>query len=228
VVYPTHYRAVIEGGFFDGSGNKVESWSTSIRIGVTSIGTTTTLDAPDFIDNELTTFCNTVFHTIRFNGQVKVDKLSMNQIGPDGRYVDQSTSHFKILSGTDRIGGDGSSTLLPLQTSVVATLRSAKDRGPASHGRMFLPVPQVAIDSDWKIRNDHLQLLLTDLQTGLGQLSGSGSAVTGAYSFFPALVSPKGTGSLERITRVGVGRVLDTMRSRRRSLPEAHAYATLS
>ena len=227
MVFPSHYRAVIEGGFFDSSGNQVETWSTSYRVGVTSVGTTTTIDEGDYIDNELTAFATTLFGNPRFNAQVRVTKLSCNRIGADGRYADQSGSHFKILSGAQQITGQGSSQLLPLQTSLVVTLRSDKDRGPASHGRMYLPVPQAFVGGDWLLQQSFLDNFITDVSNAFRAADGSGSAVTGAYSFFPALISPAGTGHLERVTRVGVGRVLDTMRSRRRSVPERHMMATL-
>jgi hypothetical protein len=227
VVFPTHYRAVIEGGFFDASGNQVETWSTSYRVGVSSIGTTDSIDVDDYIDNELTTFATSLFQTLRFNSQVKVTKLSCNRIGPDGRYADPSASHFKELTGTARIEGQGSSQLLPIQTSLVVTLRSDKARGPASHGRMYLPVPQAFVGGDWLLQQTFVDSVITDIANAFRAADGTGSAVTGAYSFFPALVSPAGTGHLEKVTKVGVGRVLDTMRSRRRSIPERHQMATL-
>jgi hypothetical protein len=92
---------------------------------------------------------------------------------------------------------------------------------------MYLPVPQAFVGGDWLLQQSFLDNFITDVSNAFRAADGSGSAVTGAYSFFPALISPAGTGHLERVTRVGVGRVLDTMRSRRRSVPERHMMATL-
>jgi hypothetical protein len=228
VPYIPHYRAVIEGEF-KGLGNTVrERWSTSYRVGTDGTFLSSPLNEDDYINNELTDFCNRLFKTPRFGTHVVVRKLSFNLIGANGKYANP-VSHFKELpdSGATAITGQGSGGRLPLQCAVVATLRSHKARGPASHGRMFLPMPIVGITDDFVILDDHVVDLVALLKDAFDHTDGVMAGVTGTR-FFPALVSPKGTGAIEEVVQVKVDNIVDTMRSRRAQLVPFVRQDTLS
>lgn len=226
--FPPHYRAVIDGGWLNGT-DVVERWSTSYRITSDQAFGAGLLNEQDYINNELTDFCTRLFAGPAFTNQVFVDKLSFNRIGPDGRYADGSASHSKVLTGASIIKGTNTGGRhMPLQVAMVGSLRSDVARGPGSHGRMFLPCPDVVLGSDYTVPVVDRDVVLGRLVDAFNHADGVATAATG-ITFYPALVSAKGTtGTRHRITRVGLGRVLDTVRSRRRSLPENHAFTTLS
>lgn len=227
--YPDHYRAVIDGVFTNNAGTVIERWSTSYRVAASNGFTSSALNESDYIDNELTDFANRLINLSGlYPSTVRVEKLSFNRIAPTGRYAD-STSHFKELPGGDQITGSVSASIQwPLQLAVVATLRSDKARGPASHGRMFLPMPQVGMTDNRVIHPTDVTTLCTAVRDAFEHADGTQTGLVGSR-FYPALVTPKGTaGEAREVLSVEVGSVVDTMRSRRTSLVEARVSQTLT
>lgn len=214
MTYPLHYRAVVEGFFEGSSGHQIERWSTSYRIASDGNFLAGDLDEDTYIDNELTDFCNRLFGSALYPSNVVVDKLAFNKIGPTGKYAN-STSHFKQLAGSGQIRGTHASSFkFPPQLAIVATLRSHKTRGPGSHGRMFLPMPSVGITDDFVIADADVLALVAAVIDGLEHTDGTMAGTTG-QRFYPALVTPKGSGEVHEVVQVKVDNVVDTMRSRR-------------
>lgn len=225
--FPIHYRAVIEGGYYDSSGVQVESWSTSYR--VVTDDPSDTIDEDSYIAGELTDFTNRLIHTDNFGSNVKATKLAFNRIGADGKYASGSSSHFTVLTGSSRIAGTSTAGIIyPLQVCIVTTLRSDLARGPASHGRMYLPMPALGLQTNFKIPSSQTDTLRDAVKDAFEHADGVTGGL-GGVPFYPALVSAKGvSGTKARVTRVGVGQVFDTMRSRRASLTEGTTLVTLT
>lgn len=152
-----------------------------------------------------------------FSQEAKLTSIKLNRIGPDGKYVD-TTTHERIFATP--IAGGGNTGGVP-QLSVVSTLRGPDVRGAASKGRMYWPVSKAAMDP-----------LLPNgtISTTLAGQHASGTAVliralNNAYvgasvPAVAAIASKVGGGRFQVVTKVSVGRVVDTMRSRRNKLDE--------
>lgn len=152
--------------------------------------------------------------------QAKLVGFKLNRIGPSGRYVDEET-HEHVY--TTPISGAVNSTYPP-QNSVAVTLRTAVDRGLASKGRFYLPPVGSfgTLGADGRLSTtsaqdiaDAAKRLLTSLNAAEAAWDdgGEGRGVAG-------VASDRGVGKFRIATHVSVGRVVDTMRSRRSSLAE--------
>lgn len=114
------------------------------------------------------------------------------------------------------IPGVGTSNL-PAQIANVVTLRTAAQRGRASSGRFYYPATGRVVSSDGRLSAATAAAVAVDATTLLNSLNAA------LPDWQVAVMSSIGTGTTRPVTHVEVGRVLDTMRSRRRSLEEERA-----
>jgi hypothetical protein len=145
--------------------------------------------------------------------------IKLNRIGPDGKYADNSAHTYTYGAP---LGGEGGAAVVAPQLTTVATLRTAIERGPGSKGRMYLPpvawIP--ALGPDGRLTNAQATAIATTTKNLIVLLNtryGSGRV---------GVASNVGSGRFEHVTRVTVGRVVDTMRTRRnkqREEPQAVA-----
>jgi len=136
--------------------------------------------------------------------------LKLNEIGTDGKYVSPITVLYDFPSV---VPGTGGSTPTP-QTSLAVTLTTPILRGRAHAGRFYLPLPAAEAQSDGVLS----PTAAVDASQAASQLVESiNAAVTG---FDVAVESNLGSGTFQFVTGVKVGRVLDTIRSRRSAFDE--------
>lgn len=200
--YQPHYRLAFGGSLFTD-----EEWSC--RLNITSAGTLPDSTAADGMLPDLVTAignwvnnADTLLSTVAKLGWVK-----FNEINALGHYVDPGASRTAEVSPL--VSGSGSASLPP-QVAVVVSLRTAHSRGKAHAGRMFTPALAAS--------------------AGLGyfqQTTAVAATATTLLNAINAVVTPAGvsiisaTGESNAVTHVAVGRIFDTMRSRRRSLSES-------
>lgn len=159
--------------------------------------------------------------TQRITAQAKLTGIKLNRIGTDGRYVDATTMEHTY--GTPISGGGSAGTFPAPQLATVATLRTAVERGRGSKGRMYLP----ACGGYWTMQSDG-RALITDAQAVADGVSTLITQLNTLYASPPGVATPGrvviaskvGTGVFRRVNQVTVGRVVDTMRSRRNKLVE--------
>lgn len=164
------------------------------------------------------------------SAEVQCQWVKFNEIGPDGKYTDTGQTHARYLQGTTGtfavINGIGSNFCPPYQ-SVCITTTTAKQRGPASKGRLFLP-----------------QCAPPLLSTGMIDPTAQGAIRTAAAAFYtalgdeagvdvtamrPAVVSNVGTpGPTNVITGVKVGNVPDIISRRKNAITETYLVGTVS
>lgn len=138
--------------------------------------------------------------------------IKLNEIGTDGRYVSQSeTVMHEFETG---VPGSGTSTQPP-QNALAVTLRTAKRRGRAHAGRFYLPRTGGGVANDGRITGGTADSLAVDVTTFLDAIN---AAIPGNWR--AAVMSDVGTGTLELVTHAEIGRVVDTIRSRRSSMDE--------
>lgn len=169
---------------------------------------------------------------MRFSNAHRLTELKIAKIDTNGLYLDgtESYSHFYATPPTG--------TVAPLagelpQNSVAVTLLTAKPRGLASRGRIFLPPSALyAPGTDGRLTVAGATQLATGVKRLINNINtltnvtsvavfskGKGVAAYDATHKRVTYTYPN-AGATENVTGVGVGRVVDTVRRRRRQLVE--------
>jgi hypothetical protein len=132
---------------------------------------------------------------------------------PGGAYVGNPLIKVADVAGTAT--GDN----MPSQIAQVVSLDTGL-RGPRNRGRFYVPMPACTID----------------LSNGLNSTANSQALANAAAAFMGALNGPAGfgnvsivssSGSSRPVTSCRVGRVMDTIRSRRAQMAEAYGADVL-
>jgi hypothetical protein len=139
-----------------------------------------------------------------------LDWAKLAQIGTDGRYVGNSRYSTANLGS----GGSSSTNPHPSQIARVITFDSAR-KNPTGRGRIFSPCPAVGLFSDGLPNVTATQDAATSATTLVNDLNAAVAGLTRVV-----VASSKGYNSA--VTGVRVGRVLDTVRSRRAQLAELY------
>lgn len=141
-------------------------------------------------------------------------------INPNGRYPDEYSPSVIDLE-TPLVGGSGGTVIKAPQSTVVASLRSTKERGLATKGRMYLPINGLTISpSTGRIGNTAQIDTIGNAMVGLlDDLLGFWSDM----NFSPVIMSNVGGGATNTISRVLIGDVLDTQRRRKNAYQEQYS-----
>jgi hypothetical protein len=145
--------------------------------------------------------------------------VKFNRVGLDGRYRHEYTNRSDFTS----IAGGFNDLSYPAvpQASVVVTLRTASKRGLANSGRLYMPTPGIHPGSDGRMSIANQTSSVTWAKNLLNAINAVDA------SLYIGISSKVRTGAQKRVTRVEIGRVIDTMRSRRSSLAEDYSGADL-
>ena len=152
--------------------------------------------------------------------QSRLTGIKLNRIGADGRYMDSPTMEFTYPTP---IAGTSTGTAAP-QLSLVATLRTALARGRGSKGRMYLPptAPLLSVGADGRVTVGNATDQANAVRTLINAVNGEYIAIGRV-----GVASDAGAGRFEHVTSVSVGRVIDTMRSRRSAQEEDYQTVVL-
>jgi hypothetical protein len=146
-----------------------------------------------------------------FSSVVKLTTIKLNRIGPDGHYVDNDAMEKDM--GLQ--AGQSASLHIP-QAALVVTLGTALERGRGSKGRVYTPSNQhMGISTDGRIPAASATAAATAFKILVDSLNETYTLIGRV-----GVASNAGAGRFEHVTRLSVGRVVDTMRSRRASLVE--------
>ena len=142
----------------------------------------------------------------------KLSFVKVNAIGVDGKYAGDGTVQATYA---DVPGGFSGAQRYPNQVAWTISLLTGYSRGAAHKGRFYVPLPVCNLDTDGRVTTgaaDGMHTACTGLLSNL-------NAVNADYEV--TVFSRKaGGGGHRKVTSVGVGRVLDTQRRRRRQLIE--------
>jgi len=145
--------------------------------------------------------------------------VKLAAIGTDGKYkpgaISVRESVFAPIAGAIAGGGNG----VPNQLSLAVTTVTALPRGHAHAGRFYLPMPSIPIGSDALISTSDADAVRQSVKTFLEAVADVPGVDTD-ISPTPVVMSKIGSGATNKIIGCKIGRVLDTQRRRRRSLPE--------
>lgn len=214
MAYPSaHYLLSFGGGLPGG-----EEWSTSLRFTGSDPGTLLIEQAlceeyDAVVVNWFTTYSE-------LSDRNTHQWTKFNYIGTNGRYVYPFTALVDHGAGAT---GPYTETEYPNQIAIVVTMHTALGRGRASKGRMFLPIPGAGINASTGILESTDRNVIT---SGMVTFIEALNAVNALG--FATVMSSLETGAQALITGVSVGRVLDTMRSRRTSLEETRVVSPIT
>jgi len=151
----------------------------------------------------------------------RYDGVKLANIATDGSYATEPT----IVASTDNCAG-ANGTIAP-QVSVVLSLRSGSTLGKGNYGRMFLPYS--GSPNSGPIMNTTQQdLFLTSGQTFIRAVNtAAGAVLTGSKVVIASQARAAQSLGDRVVTQVAVGRVVDTQRRRRKSIPELPDFATI-
>lgn len=210
---PTHFKFVFR-GVFD---NTEETWSFGMHF-------TRTVEAgPDAgvgaIDTSgVTTALGTFFNTAAAGIPTWCTATDWRayEIGTDGRMENEP---LLVDLTTDDIDGAASGSRLPPQCALAVTT-VADNRGPGRYGRFYLPTALIIELSDLRVSIANATGVATAVTAFLKGISDSIDLPGTLGSAGGLNISKSGAGFKQDIDHVEVGRVIDTLRSRRRALLE--------
>lgn len=212
---PTHFRFTIR-GIFKGT---EETWSNVFHF---SRDNPQGQDAnlgdinEESIDTAVAAFYGSGF----VNNLVEVADWRMYVIGTDGKMEGNAPLLREYVA--DELKGAGTSIYYPPQIALCMST-VALNRGAAQFGRWYVPGPVTALDNTLRITVASAQNWVTLATQFLKDLSDSiDLELTQSSEGLHISKGPPGssTGTRQTIDHVRVGRVFDTMQSRRRSLLE--------
>lgn len=214
----------VQGVFGAAANTPIEQWSWGFNI--------SSLGGGSFDPANLLTFLGNIApHTSTFHSSIAMQvgntawltKLTAAYIGTDGLYVLGSLQPTTVYTYGTAVAGSGS-PIHPLATSQVCTLKSLRLRGPASHGRMYIPALAVTLNtSDGTIPSGNLAGRSGAAKTWIDLVNNSAGAAFGSGSKV-SLVSKVATGAESIVVAVAFDQKLDHMESRERS--QVSSYST--
>jgi hypothetical protein len=139
----------------------------------------------------------------------QLTQVKVSSIGADGKLI----GNAQVKTGSVA-GANTGTEYHPPQVALVVGLDTGQ-RGPSKRGRLYLPMPVVSLEPAMTMTDAQRDSISASVKTfldGINTAFNSGSGI--------CVASRKGFNT--DVTGFRVGRVLDTMRSRRRSLNEGY------
>lgn len=210
VLYISHSKVTFGGDL--GTGTNPEQWACSLRLGYDGIDGM--ISSPSIGEE------NGIVNALK--GWIANPNMGINQLATmryvkfawldaAGHYVEDSSLHE--LPATIK-GTAAPVAVKPFQTAMVVTLHTGK-RGAQNRGRFYSPLPTMNLEPSGLFPAADIALIATATAQLISSINAS---LLQACQVIVA--SSKGHGSY--VTGVTVGRVPDTVRSRRRSLQEQY------
>lgn len=205
MVYHDPFRRLV----FSGTLYDVEGWSCSLSMGHFGIGDAENVGT---VPAGIITAAEAFFSNAYIGAHAKLNTIKYNVINTGGRYADATaTVRWDAQSPTS-----GASSFLAIpQAALAVSLMTENQRGPAHAGRFFMPLFAGVIYTDGRLTVAAATTIAEHVTTFLNALN----AVDTEYQ--AVVVSNVGTGAQHKVTNCRIGRVIDTIRSRRTSLLEA-------
>lgn len=209
---PTHFKFVFRGEFV----GTPEIWSFGVKFNRHVEGQADA-NIGDVNDGPITTAFDTFMAggAEGFGTWARATDWRLYQIGTDGRM--EGNPLFVDCTGLGIQGG--AAPVYPPQIALVVTT-VGDDRGPARFGRFYLPAPTATFAADGRLTVQKATDYATHVTTFLKAISAAIDLPLTVGSSSGVNISDRGGGVKQEIDHVEVGRVLDTLRSRRNHLLE--------
>lgn len=225
MAYDREHGVLVWGGTLPGG----EQWTNSLRMAETenSIGTN---DAAGWDVAELLAHYSEKIKTHHANSaayisaRAKLTFVKFNRVDINGHYIDGTT----FIDSFAPIVGGATDVNYPNQICIVVTLTTDVSRGPASKGRIFVPLPVAAVGATDGIISEAAATSIAGAHKTFFEAISDTPGVDVATVPGLCVMSKVGTGvKTRRVTGLRVGRVLDTQRRRRNAMGENYVLATV-
>lgn len=221
MAYPTHWLLQFGGTLGGGDG---DIWTCGVRLGQYGEFGAEDMDEEQYLDDTAVPALSAWMMNLDANISVaaKLTFAKCNEIGPTGLYAHPQDVHERFFEG---VSGSSGQPTHPYQVCLVYTWHCAEVvRGPGSTGRIYTPMPAIAIDSNTGLFNvnssNAAARAARDLINSLDvQLGGPAGGV-----LRPSLVTQSGAGAMHQINRVSVDNRTDTQRRRANAMDPIRAY----
>lgn len=196
-----------------------EQWSTGFYMGTTGadIDPPTQKSADDLLEHWKTFFQST---NVSVCSSYKTEGVRVTLYNTNGTM--DASKNFYAYPTVSFAGANGGAPL-PAQTSLVASLQAAPDRGLASKGRMFLPGINHGLDASGRIPTINVTNTLTAFKTFINAVNGDidlyGSVINASKGGTGQSIAPPVNRLVENVL---IGNVYDTQRRRRNTLSETY------
>lgn len=207
---PTHFKFTFRGDFL----NTPEHWSFGFHMS-RDVPANPDADINDINVGQVTTACQVFFASGvgQIPNNAKMTDWRAYQIATNGRM--ESNPLVVDVSGDSIVGSGGSA--YPTQIAAVITTVAA-NRGPARFGRFYLPT-RMPIATDSRATATDATNLAEAASTFMKSVSNAIDLID-VHSSEGCNISAVGAGTKQAIDHIEVGRVLDTLRNRRKSMDE--------
>ncbi len=210
MAYVPHTRITF-GGTFGAVSTAVEQWS--FRFNLNNVARAEDQAA-------LATALKDAWQThlaARCRSRVRLTQVKVAEINAEGKY---STLDAPGIWSGDIAATGSDNTLIPNQVALAISLTTGQ-RGPSSRGRFYLPLPVYSAEADGRLDAASVNTMRTAAVAFLDAVNLAASNATLLTSRKVGILGRNGTNP--KVTGVRVGKVPDTMRSRRRSMLEEHS-----
>jgi hypothetical protein len=215
---PTHFKVTVRGDFL----NSPEHWSFGFHLTRTNVANEDATKG-DVRQGDMTAALTAFMASGIFSNKIEVRDWRLYEIGTNGKMQNNSPILVEFAPGI--LKGTSNGAIFPSQCSVAVSL-IANNRGPAQRGRFFLPGVVTTVGDDWLL-GDSVAGVIRGAATTFIKACSDAIDLDLANSAEVCNVStgPPGstTGTLQVVDHVEVGRVVDTIRNRRRSLLEQYS-----
>lgn len=224
-VYDREHGVLVWGGSLPGG----EAWSNSLRLAETQESLETNDAAGWDVQEMLDSFTDTI-KAHHANGGAMISNrclltyVKFNRVDIHGHYIDPVTFRNDFAA----VSGGTSGNVHPNQITVVVTLTTDVTRGPANKGRLYAPMPAIAVADTGLISVGDAQNLRDRYSAFLTALNDAPGLDTGGTPDVCVMSRKSGSPATHIVTGVKVGRALDTQRRRRRSLVENYELGDVS
>jgi hypothetical protein len=213
---PQHNRITMS-GFFGTSTAPVEiwSWSLNAEFGGLSDTAAKTAAATTLAGNWLTRF------GALQRGSTVLTRVRIASVGADGLVRTNTSGAYEQGDWNGQNAGTGAGGVeMPLQTACCVSLLTAR-AGATGKGRFFLPQLAKSLDGAFLYQAGDCTLVATAARGFITDVN----AVLSAGGTPLKVVVASSKGYLTPVTQVKVGRVPDTMRSRRNAMAESYVLS---
>jgi hypothetical protein len=194
-----------------------EQWSCGLRFGGTISAETVTQGECATLAGVLSTWVNA---STTIGQQAHLSWVKYNRLNNLGKYIEAQTNVIYYEPAAEPRAVTVSTH--PNQIALVASLETGFKRGLAHIGRIYLPIPTASVGNDGRISTTAQDSAAADVKTLIDALNNALPMNT------IMIMSKVREGETRVVTGVSVGRVLDTMRSRRTSLKESRVLVPLA
>jgi hypothetical protein len=175
-----------------------------------------------------TWFAGVGANKVNFSAVTSLTHIKLNLINTAGHYAEPVSNTYTYPSP---IFGGGASTPFAPQLAGVVTLETGLARGLAHKGRVYLPGPGgfTVPSSDGRAGASNAINVASSVASLINQINAAYASIgAGDFNGRVAIMSNVREGAWHYVTSVKAGRVIDSMRSRRSSLPEDYQQSAIA